>query len=191
MSFLIIDSETNGFPTTAHWWGHAAQPHMCQIGMMLIDDQDHELATFSCLIKPFGEWTIAEKYVEIHGITTEMAETHGLPLPLAMAAFSAMLEQASFVVAHGVEFDLRMMKIGCAQARTFQATLGRLEQVKTICTKDLARQKIPKPGKVNLGACHEHFFGTPHEGAHRAMSDVQACRRVFWRVQEQGALLDV
>jgi len=43
----------------------------------------------------------------------------------------------------------------------------------------------PKPPK--LEECIRHFFNEELDGAHDAMVDVRACRRVYFHLQTMGA----
>jgi DNA polymerase III epsilon subunit-like protein len=58
-----------------------------------------------------------------------------------------------------------------------------------ICTLAMARRVLSL--RTNrLNDVHRALFGTDIEGAHRAMSDVMACRAIYLRLLEQQSARD-
>lgn len=179
---LFFDTETTGMfdfkasPTASH------QPHIVQIGALLTDDLGNDKASIDLIIKPDG-WTISPEVAAIHGITTEIAEACGVPLIVALSAFTNLARCADMLIAHNLAFDSKILTAAFVrlQRESFHQTLKQhctMEQATPICripAKWGSKFKWPK-----LIEAHQHLLGVGFEGAHSAMVDVLACKRIFF-----------
>lgn len=178
MRRIYFDTETDGFPQKS---GSPLdrQPHIVQLAAILVDDDEGEVASINFIIKPDG-WTISEEVSAIHGISTEKAEKFGVPIVVAMSAFSNLLRVSDEVVAHNIDFDRKLV------AYEFER-LGKPNLVETLpqyCTMKSTTTLCKLPGKYGtykwpkLIEAYTHLFGEGFDGAHDALVDVRACRRV-------------
>jgi len=183
---LFFDTETTGFYDDRLPADHSAQPHLVQLAALLAEDDGRDVMSVSLIINP--EVPIPSRASDVHGITNEIAQVRGVPSKVAMGIFAHMCSLADLAVAHNVKFDKGVIE--AAQSRR----CGRIftMQTPTFCTMEAASPIVnlpptermlaagfnkPKPPK--LEECIQHFFGEQLEGAHDAMIDVAACRRVF------------
>lgn len=200
---LFFDTETTGLPPRGAPIDHPGQPHLVQFAAILVDDAGAERACASMVIRPDG-WSIPAEVAAIHGISDDVAGVCGLPLSAAVGMFHRMVQAARIVVAHNLDFDLAIM--GAAHHRHvgggdagFLVVLGERERC---CTMRLATPVLnlpptprmvaagmdkPKPPK--LAECVKHFFGEDLAGAHDALVDVRACRRVYEALRAHEAQL--
>lgn len=188
---LALDTETTGLPDWRSPSDAAHQPHLVQLAMVLLDDDLRERASTSVIIRPDG-WTIPDDVAAIHGITTEIALAVGIPEKVATTLYMSLLYgTGASVVAHNVDFDLRIMRIAMLRAGRTKEWID-AQEVTKFCTLKAATPIVnlpptakmtsagftkPKPPK--LSECIEFFFSETLEGAHDAMIDVRACVRVY------------
>lgn len=192
---LFFDTETTGMVDFHMPPDHESQPHLVQLGLLLAEDDGTEHACVSVIVDPGVP--IPEAASAVHGITDEIVKRCGIQPIGAVGIFFGLLRSAGLLVAHNTDFDLAVMQ--SAAIRVDQRALAdSLNIVKTVCTMKAATPvcKIPHANPrgpedykwPKLEECVRHFFGEELEGAHDAMVDVQACKRVFFKLKEIGAV---
>lgn len=194
MSTLVFDTETTGFVLDKKPPSHPEQPYLVELGCVLYDDNAIERACINLIVKPDG-WTIPKSASDVHGITTEMANDLGVPLVVALAAFSHLAKAATNHVGHNIQFDLKVM-----QAQFYR--LGKpFPTMNPRCTKDMAEpiMKLPPTQRMidahmghkfkspNLTECIRFFFDEELIGAHGAIADTRACARVYFEILRRTA----
>jgi len=185
--YIIFDTETTGLPKrwdapitdTDNW------PRCIQIAWQLHDEMGRLVEHQDYLIKPDG-FNIPYDSEKIHGISTELAEQEGVPLPEVLTKFNEALAKAKFVVGQNIGFDLNIM--GCEFYRYgVDSTMASMPVLDT-CTEVTAellqlpggrggRYKLP-----NLTELHSYLFGVPFAEAHNATADVEATTRCFFEL---------
>lgn len=187
---LFFDTETTGFFQDRLPVDHPDQPYIVQLAAQLCEDDGAPVAGFSFIVDPgIGEGIqIPERASAVHGITEARSVEFGVSSEFSLNAFAHLYQRADLVCAHNIKFDRGVME--SAIARHY----GRVRPLskKLYCTMEAATPIInlpptermraagmdkPKPPK--LEECIRHFFGEDLEGAHDAMIDVAACRRVY------------
>ncbi len=120
----------------------------------------------------------------IHGITTEEAERHGVPIGVAMVMFGAMLAQAHTAVAHNQAFDDHMIAV--EESHGIPVLSCKFARVCTmLASVDVC--KLPGPYGYKwpkLTEAHQILVGRGFEGAHDALADVMACARVYFALRK-------
>lgn len=192
--FLFYDTETTGMPDFGQPSEAPHQPHIVQLGAMLVDPASRDIvASLDLTVKPDG-WIIPDEAAAVHGITTEHALRVGVDENLAVAAFIGMWRQAVKRVGHNESFDARILRIalkrlgfedGPALADVWKAAEAECTMKLTtpICRIPSTRGsgfKWPK-----LTEAYEHLFGRPMEGAHKALTDARGCMEVYWELQDR------
>jgi DNA polymerase-3 subunit epsilon len=183
-TLLFIDTETTGkidryLPPT-----HDRQPHMVQLAAMLTDEAGKRMAQFVTLIRP-TTWEIPAEASRVHGITTDDCMRCGVPLDVAIITLNSMIDAASKIIAHNMDFDSVIIR-GTARHVSFPVVLEE-RMTDTYCTMKAATDvvRIPSPYRAgqfkwpSLAEAYKHFTGKELSGAHDAMVDVEACAAVY------------
>lgn len=193
---MFFDTETTGLETSGPLHRRA---YLVQIGWVTTSPGGRVREKHSTIIKPDG-WTIPTRAAKIHGITTEHATAHGIPLEEALAPFAAALEECSTIIAHNMAFDFHVLEAAFARA----AMLNPLWYKEQFCTMDEgtefcdiwtpASEYYGTPKWPTLEELHLEATGKPLKGAHNALIDAMATRRVYfspkfkeWRENEARA----
>lgn len=190
--YLFFDTETTGIPRShdapasnvANW------PRIVQIAWAIADDGGNELGAQSFIIRPDG-FEIPPEAARIHGITTEAARRSGIEICQALTAFGNDLAAASFLVAHNIQFDERV--VGAEFFRIGHAS-NPLDAKVRYCTMRSSTNFCQIAGGPRgykwptLAQLHQRLFSTGFEKAHDAGADLRACLRCFFELKRMGIL---
>lgn len=193
---LFYDTETSGLPLFDQPSEDPRQPHIVQVGGLLVDlDSRKVISALDVIVRPEG-WTIPDEVARVHGITNEHAAAVGVAESMAVGMLMELWERAEFRVAHNEPFDARILRIGLMRHESAKhADLWKAGLAE--CTAALATPilKIPPTAKMlragfnkfktaNLGEAFEFFTGRKLEGAHRAIVDCEACLQVYFAIKD-------
>ena len=202
MNILFFDTETTGFSNSNLPVDDPAQPHIVQIAAQLCREDGAIVGGFSFIVDPGISHgiTIPTRAAEVHGITDEVAAALGMSVEFALSAFLHLYQRAGLVVAHNIKFDRAIVET--AIARHYKRPMPLRKPL--FCTMEAATPIIALPPTDRMRAAGftkskppklaeaiRHFFDEPLDGAHDAMVDVIACRRVFFRLREMGVEVTV
>ena len=192
---LFFDTETTGLVEWKKPYWDPAQPHMVQLGAILVGEDGLIEAQISTLIEPDG-WTIPPEAEKTHGITTDRCRRFGRPLPDVLAEFLAMYASADLAIGHNISFDLSVLKTALCRSKIKHpmATHRKgkphpLDQKPSFCTMKETADVCKLPGKfgkhkwLRLAEAYKHFTGEDMEDAHDALADTRACRVVYEALQ--------
>lgn len=182
---LVFDTETDKLADFKLPPTSPAQPHIVQLAAVLFDaEQQRTVSTLSALIKPAG-WVIPASVEAIHKISTGQATAFGQPLGAVMPYFVELVRSADVICAHNAPFDLLVIQAECARLGwdTSWLTSKKVFDTMLACI-DVVR--IPRRGGgfkwPTLSECWKHFFGGELQGAHDALTDVNACADIYFRL---------
>ena len=197
MGLIIFkDTETTGLPDWKTPSGGENQPHLVQLGAILVDEETREVKEeLDVIIKPDG-WTwddsaeSEDKAFEAHQITMEKAMDEGISEKEAVQRYIKMWGQSILRICHNSTFDNRIIRI--ALLRYFTRALA--EAYKTapyFCTmvKGKVITKIPAPANARrygpykspkLIELYKFLFNEEFEDQHNAMADTKACMRCYF-----------
>lgn len=195
---LFYDFETSGLPLFDQPSDDPRQPHIVQVGAQLVNmDTRIVVQSLDVIVRPNG-WSIPEEVVQVHGISTEMAMDLGVSEELAAEMLLELWKpsQPRLRIGHNEPFDARIMRI--ALKRFFDdPTADGWKAGSAKCTQKLSTPilKLPPTEKMraagrghhksaNLREAYEYFTGKPLSGAHNAMVDVDACKTVYFAIQD-------
>lgn len=99
--YLFFDTETTGI--------NKSRDRTIQIGWILANELGKEIEKRCFIIKPSG-FSIPAAATAIHKISTERAHLEGKDLALVLKQFLKSLDQASFLVAHNIDFDIAILR---------------------------------------------------------------------------------
>ena len=189
MRVLFADCETTGKIDWKADNDAPQQPRIVQLGAILAAGPTEPLCRLELIIKPEG-WTIPEEAAAIHGITTEIAASKGVPITAAMRIFGELCTIADTIVAYNADFDIRMLNIEADRNVTWRPWI-KLQVVDPmhICTSicqlpgNYGDYKWPK-----LKEAYEKVIGKPLAQTHTALSDVRATATLFYKLLEDGLI---
>ncbi len=190
--YLIFDTETTGLPkdwnkpfTDVDNW-----PRMVQIAWQLHDDSGQLLEHVDYLIRPEG-FDIPYDAEKVHGISTALAQSEGIPVQEALTHFYNALKSCRFQVGQNLSFDVNIVGSELVRAGMEYAAIESTPVLDT-CTEASA-QLIKLPGGrggrfklPNLTELHQFLFGIPFAEAHNATADVEATARCFFELLRRG-----
>jgi len=189
---LAFDTETTGLFHNKLPLDHPSQPHLVQLAAILRDaDTKAVVASLNLIVKPEG-WTIPNGASNIHGITTEYADAHGVPRVIVLALFSNLLRMADRIIGHNVQFDNNVMRVQfirvgkdyVLKGKEIFCTMLNSVQIVKVLHKQPRHDKDYKWPK--LEECIRHLFDESLDGAHDAMVDILATLRVYdWLMEER------
>jgi DNA polymerase-3 subunit epsilon len=174
MNYLFLDTEATGFPSKSKPLDHEDQPYIMELAWKLVDQGGEELRTYSsfvqCPVDPHP------KALEVHKITKDFANEYGQRSIDVLDQLEDAMKLADALVAHQVTFDLQMINI--MAERHASVTLPALHN---ICTMQMAKDL--GLSSTALASVYHYFTGAPLKNAHRAMTDVEACQTIFFRMK--------
>lgn len=171
---LFFDTETTGLP------------HIVQLAAQLCEDDGKPMGGFVLIINPGV--TIPERASAVHGITDDIAAKLGVSLEFAITAFSHLYQRADLICAHNIKFDVFVTETAIARhhkqirklTKPMFCTMEAASPIVNLPPTDRMKAAgFTKPKPPKLEECIKHFFGEELTGAHDAMIDLAACRRVY------------
>ena len=187
---LFFDTETTGLvdfkasPTSVN------QPHLVQLGCILSANNGEEISRLSLTVKPEG-YEIPDNMV--HGITNAAALKGGVRLVNVINLFANLCDIADLIVCHNYKFDSIVMQAECHRIGVRDPFLTK----KTFCTMLESTSVCCIPAKWNKGykwpkleEAYEFFFNTSMEGAHNALCDVEATKKIFFALLHKNTIVE-
>ena len=181
MNFLFFDTETTGLVKNWDNPGDERNPRIVQLGCILTNSEGRPINTYSSIVNPDG-FSIPQEVADCsHGISTAMATKYGRSIKVVMNEFIQLYTRADVVVAHNIKFDHVLVK------HEMHRLVDCLPCVKeTYCTM-LESTSIVGARKTNgsikwpkLSEAYKFFFSEDLKDAHDALTDVMACKRIFF-----------
>ena len=191
---LFFDTETTGFFQDRLPINHPDQPYIVQLAAELTDDDGGPIAGFSFIVDPgvSDGVFIPDRASDVHGITNERAVQFGVSAEFALSAFTHLYQRADIVCAHNIKFDRGVMEAAIARhygkvlplRKTLFCTMEAASPIVDLPpTERMLAAGFTKPKPPKLEECIKHFFNEELDGAHDAMIDVRACRRVYFHLR--------
>jgi DNA polymerase III epsilon subunit-like protein len=190
--FLVIDCETTGLPRTRYFSPDdvSGWPRLVQIAWGLYDRNGTSAETRCHIIRPQG-FKIPPDATKVHGISHARAVREGEDLGGVLdALMDALGRGITALVAHNLDYDYGVVAGELVRLRKPLDVLD----VPGICTMKTATPicRLPRPGGGSgfkwptLPELHGCLFGRTYEGAHDALSDLEACARCFFKLLRDG-----
>ena len=173
---LIVDTETSGFAHSSIPDVHPRQPHMVELAATLVDLDNRTLGEVATIVRSDG-WPIPADTVAIHGISLERSLEEGIYEGTALRRLMDLAAQAKLIVAHNVEFDRGIVRIGLR--RYLPELVEQWLALPVFCTMIASRKLC---GKGKLAEAYGLICGAEHEAQHQALGDVDACRALYFEM---------
>lgn len=192
MNLLFFDTETTGFPQKKLPLNDERQPRLVQLAM--IEDRDDELLLeYDTIVKVPDGFEVPEASCAVHGITTQRSLSEGCEPEKVCEDFFDAIDRCDLIIAHNYSFDVFISNIQFARLG-----LGKcLEAIKLkphFCTMIASMNICKLPGKYGsykwptLDEAYRILVDPAgFEGAHDALNDVRACRKVYYALKEREA----
>ena len=184
--YLFFDTETTGVPK--NWKAPITNfenwPRIVQIAWIVTDAIGNVILRNEYIIKPVG-FTIPKDASDVHGITTEYAIKFGVSLEEVLIKFEEHCIISNYIIAHNISFDSKV--IGSEFLRILSRNpTTRLDH---LCTMINSTNFCKIPGNYGykwpkLSELHIKLFGKDFEGAHNALSDIEATVKCFWEMRK-------
>ena len=188
---LVFDTETTGMVDWKHPENSQRQPHLVQLGMLLVDTLDWQpISQYASLVDLEQGVDMEPGALAAHGISAAMCREDGVSLRLACDVFVKAALQADRLVAHNLGFDRIVMRAACERAG---ASLDWLTGVPGYCTMEASTPILQLPGKrghkwPTLAEAYAFFSGQSLQGAHDASVDAAACLEIYRGLQEREVI---
>jgi DNA polymerase-3 subunit epsilon len=184
--YLFFDTETTGVPK--NWKAPITNfenwPRIIQLAWIVADSNGNEIYKNNFIIKPDG-FTIPIEASNVHGITTEYAIRVGNSLENVLKIFEKYCSNSEYLIAHNISFDSKVI------GSEFLRILSRnpLENHELLCTMESSTNYCKISGNYGykwpkLSELHIKLFGIDFEGAHNALSDIEATAKCFWEMRK-------
>ena len=187
MKTLVIDTETTGLPDFNKRASDPSQPHIVQFAALVLDNDNKETHAFCSIVRPDG-WSIPAEASAVHGITDEVAREKGIAESTVAMMFLSMMEKASVLVAHNLQFDKFIMRVACRRHGFMTDEMDQWwKAFPTFCTMRASTNicKIPQANGYGYKwpklkeAASLLLKEKVQEGHHDALEDVRACARLY------------
>ncbi len=186
MSILFFDTETTGLIKFKENYTSENQPHLVQLAVILDDLDGNTIEEYETIIRQ-TDVNIPVSAAEIHGITTAIANASGILPKTALNVFKAFAQRSNRIVAHNIDFDIKIMLTAFYRSRMDDF----FKMIPTYCTKEKSTNVLKLPGRYNsykwptLDEAYRVLVDPKgFEGAHNALNDVRACRKVYYALRE-------
>lgn len=191
--YVFFDTETTGLPR--RWNAPLSDlsnwPRMVQLAWAVYDADGNHISSTDYIIQPEG-YTIPAEVARIHGISTQRAQQEGLPLSRVLTEFAESVQQATYLVAHNMSFDEKI--VGAEFLRKLMP--NHLEGRRKICTMQTSTDFCRIPSSSSYGGykwprlteLHQKLFGKSFAEAHNAAVDIAATARCFWEMRQRGII---
>lgn len=194
---LFFDTETSGFMSKKTTFDDPSQAWCVQIGAVL-GNAEETSAELNVLIQANGR-TMNYHAQEIHGISPERADAEGITEVDACAAFAELLLSNPTIVCHNFDFDwpfvYQMMQrnlegLSDEHRSRFYCEYDSFCTMKNPVVKTFVDARNVKGHKKfpKLVELHQKLFNTDFANAHDAMADIQATRRCYYELINQGII---
>ncbi len=184
---LFFDTETSGLVRLKLPPSDPSQPDLLQLEFILDDEERNTVETFCSILfdEAYGE--IHEKALAVHGISKEKARMFGIPASEGLGKFSNAWEMTDMLIAHNISFDKKVMEVAYWKAIAHSHPTPPLSEY---CTMKASTPVLKLPGRFRhkwptLDEAYRVLVDPEgFEGAHDALNDVKACRKVYYALQD-------
>jgi DNA polymerase-3 subunit alpha len=181
MLTLIFDTETTDLMHNSQL-PLTAQPRIIEFYGHIINTKGETVDELEFMCDPGVP--VTKTITEITGIHAK--DVVGKPAFSKKApAVVRLLGSCDMVVGHNLAFDFSVVNVEFKRCQEARITLPEITwPIRRLCT--VQETEWIKGYRLSLSALHEHLFGTPFEGAHRARQDVQALTRCYMALRTRG-----
>jgi DNA polymerase III epsilon subunit-like protein len=190
MKVIVLDVETSGLPlrrdSKPFMLDDFEPARIIELAYVVVDD-DHSIVKEREFLLNDTVDVLTNSH--IHGIQLQDLKTRGVPLMRAMEELYADLQSVDAIVAHNLDFDLKILLSECYRERDALSSLRRLlKNTKGACTMLNGKRFMDVRKWPKLVELYEHITGERVDQTHRAMDDVKLCYRCFVHMQNTTSI---
>ena len=187
---LFFDTETTGLVKFNVDETSEEQPRLVELAYLICEDDGTEVFSDVSIIKPFG-FEIPTQASNVHSITTQKALSEGEDINEVFNEFTKHFDYITKLVAHNLRFDRAVVR---SELKRFGSFFDHpIWTGKDYCTM-LASTPICKLKATRgsgykwpkLQEAYKFFFNKEFDKAHSALADVNACKEIYFKLQEYG-----
>jgi DNA polymerase-3 subunit epsilon len=193
--YLFSDTETSGFIRKDLPADHPEQCRLVELGAILCDEAGVERSTLSLIIRPEG-WSISPGAAAVHGITQATAKRFGIPVEYAIRLFQELMTNCTKCLAFNMNFDrdvvaIERLRMGEERPVPWPVPLECVMELAKVALSLPPTEKMKRAGRFgaknpNLNEAHVKLFDEPIMGAHSALADARAAKRVWFKCKGMG-----
>ena len=185
---LIFDTETTSKANLKLPSSHPTQPHLVQLGMLLVDTSNWKTkAQLSMVVKLREGIEIDQGAESTHGISSEQCNRFGVCPDTAADIFSDLYRQSDIIVAHNLQFDSIVMEAALhrSTSKNKLSNLYENDGKQRICTMHESTELVKLPGNYgnykwpSLSETYSFIKDEELEGGHDALVDANSCKSIF------------
>jgi DNA polymerase III epsilon subunit-like protein len=180
---LFFDTETSGKYHFNLPCSDPSQPRIMQIAFLLVDRNKQTIMTYSSLIKYPRSYPVDPDAQKIHGISFDQCQTCGVSCKCVADILREIEPRINTICAHNLNFDEHLLMAFCDQLNTDYI----FSQKRRYCTMEASTDILKLPGKIEgkykwpkLQEVYKYFTGHEMAESHNALSDVQACKEIYF-----------
>jgi DNA polymerase III epsilon subunit-like protein len=186
---VFIDTECSGLPTfdDGNRWRFPNYQQLRNYDTSrvvsicwLVCQHDKIIEQGYYIIKP-DNFIISEESYKIHGISQEEAETHGVPIVLALKQLGQAAVKCSGIVAHNIAFDINVISSECFRYGLHDE-LNILQSKHQICTMLKGKEFMNVKKYPKLCELYFHLYNDNMVNAHNALADTMYCHKCYVRM---------
>ena len=187
MKILVFDCETTGLPKDYKGSIYDSEnwPFIVQLSFILFDCEKFKVLTQKDLIIKVENIPVSS--TNIHGITQEYSNEHGIAIKEALDEFNKIAKKANRLVAHNLQFDKKIIIVESIRNKQKSVFLDKRNEY---CTMKTSVQlcKIERQFKdgtkyfkyPTLTELHVYLFNKEPTGQHNALNDILICLRCYF-----------
>lgn len=185
MRTLIFDTETTGM-VNHKVPNPTKQPYPVQLAC-IITEGPKIMSSLKVYVDPGVP--VGDGAFKTHGITEEVIKKYGISLKAATALFINFIKRCDRIVAHNLDFDVIITEAMIIRTMA-KFDLDNYRKIPRVCTMISTTEVCKIPGKYgykwpSLEEAYKHMVDpNGFVGAHDAMTDVMACRRILQALEE-------
>ena len=185
MKILIFDTETSGLPPRLGWdrypnpsdFNQYDGSRLIELGYIVYDD-GQEIQRYDKLVVP-KDFEITNS--QIHGITTEKATIEGSQLESVLNQLMLDIGSCDRIIAHNINFDLHIILAEAYRCKNMEL-VNHMYLKDKCCTMALGKKNMEVRKVPKLIELYEWLFNETFDQKHRALSDVEACARCYFKL---------
>lgn len=179
-NLMVIDVETSGLPSKRSCsfkeLDAFQDARIIELAYVILSaDLDQVMKERSLLIRSVDVINNSD----IHGITMEDLRREGVSITSALDQLAKDLESVNTIVAHNLEFDLKILRSEIYRQYGNGPLLDDIAKKQNICTMLYGKEIMQVKKWPKLKELYAFLTGNELNQTHRALDDVYSCVRCF------------